>query len=342
MSRNFSFNTAALSQSVEARAREADFSGVVSVTGLHEPFVRAYGLAERAHGIANTPETRFGIASGTKFLTALAIGTLVDAGAFAFTTPVQELLSFDLPRFHDGITIHHLLTHTSGIFDYYDEELVEDFDNFFVSIPWYQLTTPRDYLPLFQDEAMKFDPGARFSYSNGGYILLGIVVEEVTGRLFRQVVAESVLAAAGMDDSGFFALNQLPERTATGYMVLEDGTIQSNVYNLPRIGASDGGAFLTAADAERLWKAFFAGRIVAPETRDIFTTGHVPTNEHVSYGYGLYIWNEPDEPAYFIVGGDAGVGFDSRHFPERGVTATILSNVTNGEDAMRGALYAPE
>jgi len=165
-----------LSAATDALARETSFSGVISVTGGDGPFVAAYGLADRPNRLANTPCTRFGIASGTKLLTALTIGTLVEQGAFSVDTRVKELLSFDLPRFDDAITVEHLLTHTSGIFDYYDESLVSDFDNFFVAIPWYDLTTPRDYLPLFQNEGMKFAPGERFSYSNGGYILLGIVV----------------------------------------------------------------------------------------------------------------------------------------------------------------------
>ncbi len=330
----------ALAEVIEATAASARFSGVISVTTPDESLVRAFGYAERANRVPNRRDTRFGTASGTKFLTALAVGVLMDRGAFALDSKVKQLVSFDLPNFVDHITIDHLLTHTSGVFDYYDESLVTDFDNYYVSIPWNFLTTPREYLPLFQHEEMKFEPGTRFSYSNGGYILLGIVIEEVTRRLFRDVVEELVFEPAGVKDSGFFALNQLPERTAVGYMERADGTVQTNVYNLPRIGASDGGAFSTAQDIEKLWHAFFADRIVSADTRSAFTTPRATVNAAVSYGRGLYIWTDRGTPAYFIVGGDAGVGFDSRHFPEAGVTITIMANRTDGEEEMRKAIYA--
>lgn len=343
-----------LERLIDKAAEAGEFSGVVAVNlggsrvegndadggrrGGARRICRAYGYAERNGRVPNRPDTRFAVASGTKLLTALAIGVLMERGELEPDSRVKDLVSFDLPGFDDEITIHHLLTHTSGIFDYYDEELVDDFDNYFVDIPWYRLTTPRDYLPLFQNEGMKFPPGARFSYSNGGYILLGIVVEELTGGHFREFVAEAVFGPADMGDSGFFALNELPERTAVGYMPKADGGFRTNVYNLPIIGASDGGAFLTAADCERLWKAFFDGRIVTPETRDRFLIPRVEVHDTVDYGYGLYIWKSLGVPAYFFSGSDAGVGFDSRHFPRSGVTVTILSNVTDGEVAMRKAL----
>jgi len=208
-----------------------------------------------------------------------------------------------------------------------------------VAIPWYDLTTPRDYLPLFQNEGMKFAPGERFSYSNGGYILLGIVVEEVTGRLFREVVTDSVLAPAAMTDSGFFALNQLPERTAVGYMDLPGGGWQTNVYNLPRIGASDGGMFTTARDMDLLWRALAANRIMGSELTREFTRPRIELGNGVSYGYGIYRWDRADEPVWFAVGSDAGVGFDSRYFAARGVTVSILSNRSEGEAQMRKLVY---
>jgi CubicO group peptidase (beta-lactamase class C family) len=330
----------AAAEVIEATAASSRFSGVVSVTTPEEVLVRAYGYAERSNRVPNRRDTRFGTASGTKFLTALAVGVLMDRGALTLDSRVKELVSFDLPRFSDHITIEHLLTHTSGIFDYYDESLVTDFDNYYVSIPWNFLTTPRDYLPLFQHEGMKFQPGTRFSYSNGGYILLGIVIEEVTRRLYREVVKDLVLDPAGMGDSGFFALNQLPERTAVGYMELPDGTVQTNVYNLPRIGASDGGAFSTAADMEKLWHAFFADQLVSAETRKLFTTPRATIGSGVAYGRGLYMWTDRKTPTFFIVGGDAGVGFDSRHIPQAGVTITIMANRTDGEEEMRRSIHA--
>lgn len=124
-----------------------------------------------------------------------------------------------------------MLTHTSGVPDYYDEEKIEDFDNFSVGVPWYELKGPHDYLSLLPDEAMKFPPGERFSYSNSGYILLGILIEEITGRPYRDFIEKEIFTSIGMERSGYFAMNQLPEGTAFGYVESENGLRQSYICN---------------------------------------------------------------------------------------------------------------
>ncbi len=327
-----------LTAAIDEAAQRSNFSGVVSVTGDGIRLQQAYGFADRANRIPNRVTTRFGIASGTKYLTALAIGSLIDRGMFRIDARVRDLVPFNLPCLGHDATVAHLLEHTSGIYDYYDEELVEDFDNYHVAIPWNFLTTPRDYLPLFGDREMKFAPGERFSYSNGGYIMLGVLVEEVTGRLFREVVADDVLAPACMGRSGFFALNQLPGDTALGYMELDEGGWRTNVYNLPRVGASDGGIFATADDLDRLWRAFANDAVVTPAIRDDFTTSRHRLSDTVSYGRGLYLWTALDEPAWLIVGSDAGVGFDSCHVPGWKLTATVISNTSDGHTSVRDAV----
>ncbi len=176
-----------LAAMLDASIETHGFSGVVSI-GLHGQTVyeRAAGYADRSNKIANSPGTRFGIASGTKFLTALAIGKLITAGKLSLSTRLQDCVALDFPHYSPEITIRHLLTHTSGIPDYYDEEQATDSEQFFVSRPWYELKGPRDYLAVFPDAPMKFSPGTRFSYSNGGYILLGIVIEELIGLPYQR------------------------------------------------------------------------------------------------------------------------------------------------------------
>ena len=113
---------------IDELVEEHAFSGVVRVRRHGQPmYERSAGFADRANSIANTAETRFGIASGTKLLTALTVGRLIDAGRLALTTQVRDCISVELPDYSAAITIQHLLTHTSGIPDYYDEELIEDF-----------------------------------------------------------------------------------------------------------------------------------------------------------------------------------------------------------------------
>lgn len=310
------------------------FSGVVSIrqqdTVLYE---RAAGYADRSNKIANTLETRFGIASGTKFFTALAIGKLIEAKQLSFSTKVKDCVALDFPHYSSEITIRHLLTHTSGIPDYYDEEKITDFDTFTLSIPSYALKGPRDYLALFPDEAMKFAPGERFLYSNGGYILLGVVIEELTGMKYQDFVEQAVFKPIGMHQSGYFALNKLPERTALGYLEEAEGW-RTNVFNLPIVGASDGGAFTTVQDITTLWNAFWRYEVLSKALVDIYAQPYVkaePAGEHMYYGHGLWIREEVGRTREVsIIGGDAGVSFKSAVNRDSELLVTVISNTTHG------------
>jgi CubicO group peptidase (beta-lactamase class C family) len=337
--------TAILDASLQAHA----FSGVVSIRQQDQIlYQRAAGYADRSNRIANTLDTRFGIASGTKFFTALAIGKLIAAQQLSLSTRLQDCLALDFPHYSPEITIRHLLTHTSGIPDYLDEEKITDFDHFFVSRPWYELKGPRDYLAVFPDEPMKFPPGARFSYSNGGYILLGVVIEEVTGLPYRQYVEQAIFQVAGMQRSGFFAFNQLPEQTALGY-IEEAGGWRTNIYNLPIVGASDGGAYTTADDLAILWKAFWNNEILPPDLVEIFAAPYVKAEtegKDTYYGHGLWMDMPPGgQPEVYIIGGDAGVSFRSSVQRDSGLQVSVLSNTTDGAwpvlRDIKNALQAP-
>lgn len=320
----------ALNSSIDAHS----FSGVVSIRRRDQVlFERAAGLADRSNHIENALETRFGIASGTKFFTALAIGKLITAGKLDFSTKLKDCVALDMPHYSPEITIRHLLTHTSGIPDYYDEEKVSDFDNFTVGRPWYELKGPRDYLSVFPDEPMKFEPGARFSYSNGGYILLGVVIEEVTGQTYQDYVVEAIFKAVGMHRSGYFAFDQLPKKTALGY-IDEPGGWRTNIYNLPIVGASDGGAYTTAADLDTLWRAFWENEILPRELVEIYSAPYVKAEtegKDIYYGHGLWLKVDADDlPEVYIVGCDAGVSFRSGVKRDTDLQVTVISNTTKG------------
>jgi CubicO group peptidase (beta-lactamase class C family) len=322
--------TKTLDSSIEEHA----FSGVISVrqqgTLLYE---RAAGYADRSNKIENTLATRFGIASGTKFFTALAIGKLIEAQKLSFDTKLRDCIALNFPSYAPEITIRHLLTHTSGIPDYYDEEKIPDFDTFSLSTPWYALKGPRDYLAVLPDEPMKFAPGERFAYSNSGYILLGVVIEELTGQKYQDFVEQALFKAIGMDRSGYFALNKLPEQTALGYVEEAEGW-RTNVYNLPIVGASDGGAFTTVQDIATLWKAFWGYEILPKALVEIYAQPYVKAETkrgHTYYGHGLWIYDhEGRNREEFITGADAGVSFKSSVNRGSGLQITVISNTTDG------------
>jgi CubicO group peptidase (beta-lactamase class C family) len=330
----------ALIHEIQQIAETSAFTGVVSIFNSEvEVFNQAFYYADIANRRENNTETKFAIASGTKLFTALGIGVLIDRGHLKLDTTAHDIFGGESGWVEPGATIHHLLTHTSGVYDYYDEELISDFDNFFVEIPWYRLETPADYLPLFEAKRPKFAPGERFSYSNGGYICLGIIIEKISGGTYREFIQENIFDPARMLDSGFFAFNQLPENTAYGYKETKNGEYETNFYNLPIRGASDGGAYTTTLDLRNLWEALFDHRILSEELTTQFLSPQVNVHDGLDYGYGVYIARVNGITEYSIEGGDAGVGFYSGYLPDKDLLINILSNTTNGEEEIRKMIY---
>ncbi len=321
---------------IEQVASETEFSGVVSIfRDASTVFSKAFGYRDVKNKLRNTTSTIFGIASGTKVFTALGIGVLVDQGLISLGTTIGEINPEYTGFIDEHATIQHLLTHISGIYDYYDEEIEQDYEHFSVAIPWSELETPSDYYPLFKGKAMKFRPGERYSYSNGGYVFLGMLIEKLTGGLYRDFVREHVLQVANMHRSGFYAFNDLPENTANGY--LEDRKT-TNIYGLPLRGGGDGGMYTTTDDLRAFWDSLFRNRILSEE----LTTTYLKTycKFDATRGYGCGIYKRLDDSMFWIVGGDAGVGFDSRYVVQEKLTINILSNITNGEEDMRDAVLS--
>ena len=310
-------------------AAETSFSGVVRVDRGDEVVVqKAYGLADRRWQIANTPDARFAIASGTKGMTALTVVSLVESGTLELATPARALLGDDLPLIRDDVTVEHLLAHRSGIGDYYDEEIHTDVGEYVLSVPAHELATTESYLAVLDGYPTTFAPDERFAYNNGGYVVLALIAERASGVPFHELVLERVCEPAGMRDTGFLRSDELPDRTALGYLEL-DGAWRSNVFHLPVLGSGDGGIYTTAADIRSLWTALFAGAIVPPERVQEMTRprSDVPAE---SKRYGLGFWLHPSTDAVILEGMDAGVSFYSTHDARSDLTYTVISNTTDG------------
>jgi len=261
---------------------------------------------------------------------------LIDDSRLTLDTRLHDAVSFELPGVADEVTIGQLLTHTSGVYDYYDEELIDDFDSFELSIPLNKLLRPLDYLPMVTGGEMKFPPGARFSYSNGGYVLLGMLIQELCGD-YHRFVESRIMRHAGMDSSGFFRFDQLPEGTANGY-VETDQEWRTNIYALPIIGGPDGGAFVTTSDMEQLWRALFSAQILSPALTRKFTRKVASSSDSVFYGHGMWIRDDGHQPPVIsVVGSDAGVSFSSRCHGND-IIATVVSNSSNGAWPMVSAV----
>ena len=316
--------------SVERIASQTAFSGVVRVDrGGEVELVKAYGLAHRGWGIANTIDTRFGIASGAKGLTALTVISLIEEGRMELGTTARSVLGNDLPLIHDAVTVEHLLAHRSGIGDYYDEEIVRDPVDYVSPVPVQELASTEEYLRVLGGLETKFPPDERFSYSNGGYVVLALIAERASGQPFHELVVERVCQPAGMVDTAFLRSDELPGRAALGYLA-KDGP-RTNVFHLPVRGSGDGGVYTTAADVSALWTALFAGRIVS---RDLVAEMVRPRSEVPSptqpARYGMGIWLHPSRDLVELHGSDAGESFQTVHDPTERFTYTVLSNTTEG------------
>jgi CubicO group peptidase (beta-lactamase class C family) len=314
---------------VDRIADETGFSGVVRVDRAGEvELARAYGLANRACNLANTLDTQLAIASGTKGLTALTVVSLIEEGALELATPARSVLGKDLPLIDDGVTVEHLLAHRSGIGDYLDEEAEWSVTDYLLPVPVHRLATTEQYLSVLDGHQAKFAPGERFSYSNGGYVVLALIAERTSGVPFHELVRQRVCAPAGMPDTEFLRSDELPGRAALGYLRV-DGVPRTNVLHLPVRGSGDGGMYSTVADFASFWTALFAGRIVPAGRVAEMVRAHsdVPA-ESMRYGLGLWLHRSSD--VVLLEGYDAGVSFRSVHDPSARVTHTVISNTSDG------------
>ena len=293
---------------VDSVAARTGFAGVVRVDrGGETIFAQAYGLACRAHEIENRIDTRFAIASGAKGLTALAVVSLIEDGALRLDTTARSVLGGDLPLIGGDVTVEHLLAHRSGIGDYLDEEAGYEITEYVLAVPAQELAATGQYLAVLDGYPAKFAPGERFSYCNGGYVVLALIAERVSGVPFHELVRQRVAVPAGMPDTEFLRSDELPSRTATGYLPIE-GVSRTNVFHLPVRGSGDGGLYSTAADFSAFWPSLFAGRIVSAGWAAEMTRPRSDVPEE-SMRYGLGFWLHPSASAVILIGYDAGVSF---------------------------------
>jgi CubicO group peptidase (beta-lactamase class C family) len=318
-----------LEAAVDSIAEAESFSGVVRVDrGDDIELAKAYGLAHRGYEVPITVDTQFGIASGTKGLTALAVVNLIEEGSLALSTTARSVLGGDLPLIGDDVTIEHLLSHRSGIGDYLDEEVDHDFTDYLMPAPVHELATTEQYLAVLDGHRTRFAPDERFAYCNSGYVVLALIAERASAVPFHDLVRDRVCEPAGMRDTEFLRSDELPGRAAVGYLTT-DGPSRTNVLHLPVRGSGDGGIYSTVADISSLWSAFFAGRIVSPEwvAQMVRPRSDVPQQ---SLRYGLGFWLHESSDAVILEGCDAGVSFRSVHDPGLRMTHAVISNTTTG------------
>ena len=269
---------AELERALERASAADEFSGTVVIARCGVPiFERAYNRADRERGIANTFATSFNVGSMNKMMTAVAVMRLVQDGRLRLTDTVGTYLP-DYPNraIADRVTIHHLLTHTGGTGDIFGD----DWENYRLT-----LRTHDDYLKYFGERGPQHAPGARFEYSNYGFVLLGAIIERVTGRSYYDAVAELVYAPAHMTSTSSPIWN---ERVgAIGYTRWRTYDWTPNLDVLPYRGTAAGGGWSTTRDLLAFANALENHRLLDREHTQLVTTGKVTIGPGFEYGYGF-------------------------------------------------------
>ncbi len=327
---------------LKEREAQDKFSGVVLITqGDVQRYVAAYGYASRAWNIENTLETRFDTASITKLFTSVATLQLIDQGLLGFDTGVSDFLGLEETTISRDVTVFHLLTHSSGIGDDCEEEDGEVYADLWKLKPNYVVTETVDFLPQFVHKSPNFAPGEGCRYCNCSFVLLGLMIEQLTGMSYRDYVREHVFAPAGMTRSDFFRMDRVHADVAEGCDPLCDagGNVvgwQRNIYAFPPVGSPDSGAYVTAQDLDRFLRAVQAGELLSPELTEAFLTPQVfykaQDDWTMMYGYGLWFYVDESDVVvcYQKEGINAGVSGLVRYFPAWDVNVVILSNMEAG------------
>jgi CubicO group peptidase (beta-lactamase class C family) len=298
------------------------FSGVVLLARNGRVlFSRAYGLADRDREIPNTLQTRFRVGSMNKMFTGVAVVQLVEAGKVELAAPVGEYLTgYPNRDVATKATIHHLLTHTGGTGDIFGPE----FDAHRL-----ELRTLDDYVRLYGDREPEFEPGTRWAYSNYGYILLGAVIEKVTGQAYYDYVQAHVYQPAQLTATGSQPEHQpVPDRSV-GYLT-PPGTADRipNTETLPYRGTSAGGGYSTADDLARFARALLGHRLLRPSSTQLLITGKAERAPGVRYAYGFEDRRDADRYGCVGHGGGApGMNGDLRIYPQSGYITVALANV---------------
>lgn len=280
---------------IDSLAKKDQFSGVVLVARAGVPhFERAYGMADREAGRPNDLETAFNLGSINKFFTATAIRQLVAAGKLN----VDSTLARAWPDYPNQgvarrVTIKQILEHRSGIQG-----------NIFGAPPGktrHEVRSLADYFELFKDQPLQFEPGSRQQYSNAGFIVLGLLVERLSGENYYDYVRRHIYEPAGMARTGWWTVDSLPPNTAYGYTG-DSWPRTRNTAMLPGRGSSAGGGYATAHDLLRLLNALRDGKIPAGPPSGIGIAGGAPGLNAVmegdlAGGYDVIVLANLDPPA---------------------------------------------
>lgn len=302
-----------MQQVIRTYTDSGQFTGTVLVArGDTVLLEKSYGAANREWDIPNTPATRYRLGSLTKQFTAAAVLILVERGKLKIDDPVRKYFP-EAPAGWDGVTIFNLLTHTSGVPD-------------FVTGPGYaefklQPTSPAKRLPALLDKEFEFRPGERMSYSNSGYVLLGVLIERVSGRRYAEFLQEAIFDPLGMRDSGYDRGVTVIPRRAAGYVPTPAGPVNAPYIDMS-VPYASGALYSTTGDLLKWERGLFGGKVMSAASLQKMTT---PFKD--DYAFGLIESRAGNRRVLMHTGSIEGFNTYLAYYPDRQITVAVLSNL---------------
>lgn len=302
--------------------KERGFSGAILVAHKGEVvFEQVIGWQDVEKGIKNKMDTRFNLGSGNKMFTSVAIAQLVEAGKLKYSDPVlKHLLAYPDQDFASQATIHDLLTHSSGLGDYWNDEYEKH---------WHKLTRLEERLPFVLKDPIQFTPGTQFAYSNSGFILLGLIIEQVSGMNSFEYIRKNIYEPCGMHNTDTYKNNQTVADLAVAYQGLGKQWYEAR-HGL--MGTSAGGGYATIHDIWKFDQALRNHELLSPAYTALIRSDKTPRDEATSwdYGYGFIVNEDNGSPRIGHGGRGPGLSFEYYFYPDNDYTLIMFSNAESG------------
>ena len=302
-----------MEQVVQSYVADKKFMGAILLAQKEQIVLdKGYGYANLEWKIPNSPTTKFRIASLTKQFTAVAILLLEEQGKLKITDFIKKYMA-DAPSDWNKVTLFHLLNHTSGIPNYTS---FPDFAAFTTSTK-----TPEQQINFFRNKPLNFQPGSNFEYNNSGYVLLGYLIEKISGQSYQDFVLNNIFKILEMNDSGYDSHSEIILHRASGYMVSTNGIRNADFLDMS-IPYSAGSLYSTTHDLLRWEQSLFGGKILSAESLKKMM---VPFKNDYAFGVRIYSLNEHKIISH--AGGTSGFNTKLIYSPDDKLTVIVLANL---------------
>lgn len=311
-----------LDKYMEDTVKADEFSGAVLLAKNGKPiFQKGYGFASKEFNVPNRIDTKFNLGSINKIFTRIAIGQLVEKGKLSFDdTIIKHLPDYPNRQAAEKVTIQHLLRMSSGIGDFFGDK--------FDAMAKDRLRKNTDFLPLFAAEPLAFEPGTKRQYSNGGYIVLGAIIEKVSGQDYYDYVRENIFKRAGMENTDSYEADAVIQNLAVGYTRRGAGNRdrRNNFYTRPARGSSAGGGYSTPEDLLKFAIAFENNKLLSPEYTAWMATGEIPKGMAEKVAGGSNQASAGRRGGIGFAGGAPGINATVEIELDSGYTTIVMSN----------------